>query len=534
MSKPKLTREEALTLAWERGLLDFLLDVNQKGLNKWLAETEALLVVLDASRQLGKSYWLCVLAIQSALRNPGWQIKYAAPTAKMVRKIIRPHFRKILASCPKHLRPVFHTQEGEYRFPNGSVVTVAGTDRDNIDNLRGQHAHLAIVDEAGFMDDLVYVVKSVLLPQTTNTDGRILIASTPAKSPGHSFKEFCDQAAAMEGRKEVFMGPDENGDTIEVGRDEGAFAHRTIYCNPRLNAARIRRLQDSVGGKDTTDWQREYMGLHVTDANSAVFKRATDWRMRKAILQTAADGRIFWEAEDGERFYQPKYRFPIVALDPGHTDLFGFVFGEWWEEHAIFACLRAFSLRAPRTPEIADAIRRTERELWPTSHDMPYAKAKRSRDGLSWAPLKRVSDIDPRMCADLSADYGILVFPTRKDDRDTAINTADIMLAGEKGRTVFDRDGTRELRKHLQNAIWNKARTQWERSETDGHFDVASAYVYAARNLPRGQSPVPEGMRPDGQPMRAAGRVIVPGERTNDATNLASRLSGLMGLGRRP
>lgn len=80
---------------------------------------------------------LAVLAIEKCLAKAGAQVKYAAPTAKAVRKIISPNIRKIIKDCPKEIRPKFVMLEGEWQFPNGSTIAVAGCDKGQAENLRG-------------------------------------------------------------------------------------------------------------------------------------------------------------------------------------------------------------------------------------------------------------------------------------------------------------------------------------------------------------------------------------------------------------
>jgi tRNA(Met) C34 N-acetyltransferase TmcA len=104
--------------------------------------------VVNCARRLGKSYALCVIADEFARKEPNTQIKYAAPTAKAVRKIIKPHFKKIWADCPADLKPKWSSAEQCFIYPNGSEIHVAGTDQGNAENLRGTEAKLAIIDEA--------------------------------------------------------------------------------------------------------------------------------------------------------------------------------------------------------------------------------------------------------------------------------------------------------------------------------------------------------------------------------------------------
>jgi hypothetical protein len=46
---------------------------------------------------------------------------------------------------------------------------------------------------------------------------------------------------------------------------------------------------------------------------------------------------------------------------------------------------------------------------------------------------------------------------------------------------------------HLKYGIWNKSRTQFERSAEHGHFDCVAALIYMVRNISEGKNPIPPG-----------------------------------------
>jgi hypothetical protein len=79
-------------------------------------------------------------------------------------------------------------------FHNGSEIHIAGCDNGNAENLRGHESDLNLIDEAGFIDDLEYVLKDILMPQTLTTGGRTIISSTPPRTPAHYFQRLCMEA----------------------------------------------------------------------------------------------------------------------------------------------------------------------------------------------------------------------------------------------------------------------------------------------------------------------------------------------------
>ena len=113
-----------------------------------------------------------------------------------------PIFTEIIATAPPELRP--ELVGDEVRFKNGSrIVFAACEDRAKAERLRGPKSHKIIVDEAGFIPVLKYVVNSVLLFQLAGTGGKLLMGSSPPDSPAHPFVEFYRSAesagAAMTG-----------------------------------------------------------------------------------------------------------------------------------------------------------------------------------------------------------------------------------------------------------------------------------------------------------------------------------------------
>lgn len=456
--------------AWESGILSWKLDSNQQGMyDEWqVMRTRARISTWNAARQLGKSWLLLVLASEFAQQNPGCQIKYAAQTAKQVRKILKPHMRDIYKDCPDHLRPRFHSQDGEYRWPNGSVMTVAGCDRDNAETLRGQHADLCIVDEGGAIDDLAYVVKSILLPQTINTRGRIIVASTPAKSPGHAFKSFCDEAMAA-----------------------GTYLERDIYCNPRISDEEIADLCRETGGADSTDWQREYLVQHVTDEASAVLPEAKGLLLKSRIVPIDPNNPLG---------YRPRHFAKLIWIDPGwNPDFTGIVWAIWCFEWAKIIVERDLIMRKMTTDVLALALQEGCDELW----------------GKDSKPYQIVSDVDHRLIADL-AGHGWFIQPAQKDNKDEAINKLRQSVSGKKIPIHFH---PRALvtRRQFENGTWNRNRTKFIRTELDGHFDVLDACIMGRRHLPEHYDPTPENdavarnvivIRPDDEPTSKIARAL--------------------------
>lgn len=441
------SKAEIIDQAWREGRVQpLLLDSNQLAMSDWYAraQTKNRLVVVNKSRQLGGSFWALVEVVCFCIRQAGAQVKYAAQTQKQVRKILRPHLRDILRTCPEDIRPRYHSQDGEYRFPNGSSITLAGCDRENAETLRGQHAHIAVVDEGGAIADLEYVVDDILMPQTLNTRGHLFLLSSPAKRPGHAWKSFCDRAEA-----------------------EGTLLERTIYDNPRISDAERDEMCRAAGGPESTTWKREYLAQHVTDEESAVFPEATRANLRERTLKIDPKNPLS---------YRPVAFDTYIWLDPGWSpDFTGILWAIWDFPAGGFIVEDEFVMRRMNTRALSMVLREKTDALWGVGHK----------------PYMQVADVDHRLISDLHDHGGWTFAPAQKDNLGQGINHVRMSISGQ---AIPMRTHPRcvALRRQLENCTWNKSKTKFERTSLDGHFDLAAALIYGRRLLHTHRNPLPK------------------------------------------
>lgn len=447
-----LTRSEAIDLLWRKGVLYWKLDSCQKQLYDKFTKTDFKTVVWNCSRQLGKSWTLIILALEYCLQNPNVQVKYCAGTAKAVSKIIKPTLRRILVECPKDLTPKYNREMGCYVFPNGSLLYIEGLDGGKAEDLRGTPMHFGIIDEAGFVDDLDYVVNSILLPMTSTTKGRILIVSTPAKQAGHEFTNF-----------------------LRVAEYEGAYIKKTIYdflkdvendpphFKERLTLEEVERLKKAT---NPNAWRREYLCEIIADSDSTVIPEFTDEIQLKCIKE--------W----------PKpLRFDTYeSMDLGVKDLTAIIFAYYDFKEGKLIIEDEFSCHGQQvnTSFIARNIKEKEAQLWTNA-----------MTGEIQQVYRRIADTNEKIAQqDLSRQFGITFIPTRKDDKDAAINDVRIKIQEER---IIINPRCKQLIFHLKNATWNKARKSFERSPDSGHFDFIDALIYLVRNIDWNKNPYPFG-----------------------------------------
>lgn len=463
-----LSDEELFGALWRDGDLQWLLDSNQKQMYAHYRAWEASVIagaqpegtwpriyVADCARRVGKDFYRMVIRHEDAIRHPKSMFTYATAFQKDITDILIPICRIITEFCPDDVKPQFRvSKQGEsmgFYFPNGSIIKLVGIDK-NPDGLRGRASHGVEIGEAGFVDHLRTAVVNVLYPQLQGQPRAVIcLQSTPAEIPGHAYDD-------------VF---------VPEAIKRGAYIKRTINDNPRLTDVERKHFIDAAGGLESSDCQREYFCERKRNETRTVVPEFT--AQRNAEL---------W-AEYGER---PRFADCYVGIDPGIRDMCGIIWGYFDFEEATIVIERAWAKRNANTAEIADVIKSTEAQLWHGADGREplttHADGKEKQ-----APYSRVSDIDLRMIADLRAEHGVSVAPAAKDDKEAAIHA--LRNAIQRGKFIVDPVGAAELVQHIEKAVWNKQRTDYERSEIFGHFDLVDAAIYLTRHISRNRNPFP-------------------------------------------
>ena len=415
----------------------FLLHDVQKRMHADFAASQAKKYVVNSARRLGKSYWLCVLAQEWARQHPESQIKFASETQRSVKKIILPLMRQIMETCPKHLRPNFKAHDGVYEFSNGSEIHIAGAAMDQADSLRGTACDLAIVDEAGFIENLEYLIDSVLLPQTlTRPNARIVLASTPSRTPDHPFISKY-MAQAMEA---------------------GAYSRYTIYDNPLLTPETIEEFKKEAGGEQTTTWRREYLAEIVTETANALFPEASDSDLMRDVVQVVE---------------RPKFFIPMTSVDLGYTDFTGILFGYYHFGLARIVIEDEILVNKHTSAEIVSLILAKERELWGDN-----------------APRQRIVDGPSLAIADMNHTHRFMCRVPEKSDLAANVNRVRMDLA-ERRLLIHPRCAS--LIAQLTFATWDQSRTKFSRNSSGGHWDLAASLIYMLRHIDRTTNPTPAG-----------------------------------------
>lgn len=396
-------------------------------------ETKSLKYILHCSRRLGKTYYLCTVAIIQAINRPNSQIKYASVTQKSVKNMIMPIMKELFRLLPHKYQGQWRIQDGCYQFPNGSVIQVAGVNNQKADDLRGTSADLAIIDEAGFIDDLDYLVTSVLIQQLISTGGRMLVASSSPLSPAHSF-----------------------ADMIHTARAENNYASYDINMAGYPDDVVEQFIKES-GGRNSTAVRREYFNELKRDDIMAIIP---EWKED-------------YIADLPKSKYDSYYHL-YESMDLGVRDKTGVLFGKYIFDKAQLYIEQEWTCSGQdsTTKNIANNVKRIEAEL---GYQTLY---------------KRVADNNALITLqDLSNEFNLYFGATSKDSLAAMVN--EVRLWVDSGRLIVH-PRCKELIACLDHGVYqDEKRQEFGRSKSLGHYDLLASLIYMVRNIDTHTNPIP-------------------------------------------
>lgn len=426
-------RKASITL-WNRGDLGFLLDRTQKTMLSEFEQSKHRKFILLCSRRLGKTHLLIVKALSTAIKKRS-KIMYFTDTFKNAKEIVQPLMHKLLDSCPDRVKPRFKVQDSKYIFPNGSEIALYGSDR-NPDQGRGQEADLVIMDEAGFMNHLHYIISSVITPSLLITNGRILMATTPPKEEDHDFIRYMAQAEA-----------------------EGWIVKRTIYDNERITAKQREEFKTEAGGEMSDAWQREYLCKLIRNKETSVLPEFDEG----AQADIVTNGYVF----------NPLYD-TYSGMDLGFVDNTGIVMGFFDFANGKMVIQREILFEKKNTSQIADSIKKMELKTWGDKE-----------------VFRRIADANnPQFIHDLADLHRLTFIPDpRYGTKEQRINKLRLMI---QNRGLIIDPSCKHLISQLKYCRWkNSDRMTFDRTAEYGHFDLVDALVILINNIDYARNPCP-------------------------------------------
>ena len=418
---------------WSRGETLWKMHAGQMVIESAYQQVKAKLFVANCSRRFGKTYWVVKECDKVARTKEKARVKVATAFLTDLEEFIYPAFDKFFEDCPDDLRPVWNSTKKKFIYDNGSEIQLIGLDRKP-NGGRGNYCDLYVFDEAAFITNVSYIYSSVVVPMTMYREGaRIIMISTPPKSPDHDFKDFIIKAKA-----------------------ENAYVELDIYKNPMVTPEMITEYRKEC--LTETDWLREYMCQLVTDQTLAIVPEANKKDFKRAPI------------DENYKHYH-KYN----AMDLGVRDLNVSLYGYYDFMRGKLVIERESVMNGPdmTTPKLAEQIKRDETELW----------------GENPAVYKRVADNNnPLLLLDLGNIHGLYFHATSKDELHAMVNEMRVWVANN--RVEID-ESCQYLLGSLRYGLWNEKRTEFARSKVLGHYDAVAALMYLIRNIDQNANPVP-------------------------------------------
>jgi hypothetical protein len=447
---------------WQHGILEWKLRPVQKTMRAIFIAASKLITVFNCSRRLGKTFTVCLLVLEHCLTVPGAQVRFACATRTNLKKIVLPIFRRILLDCPDRMRPLWKASENMYVFPNGpdakkpyeggAEIHLEGCDNGHAENLRGTAATMCVVTEAGSIKDLKYLVDDILMPQLLTSieagiDAKLVMDSTPPRTPAHAFRHYCLKA-------------EESGCYAEFDIEKSGYSKATIE-----------KFIAEAGGRNSTTCQREYFCKFVVDLDSAIVPEWQPTYVGKGDTDSQLYG--FWHKYEG--------------MDTGFRDFTAILFAHYnWREARLYI-EDELTIHGPTmtTKLIADSVRPVERRLWgnPDPNTLPPAVYRRIAD-----------NNDPIVLQDLSVTHNLNFAPTDKESLHAMVNKVREWVGAGRLRVS---PKCKMLLGCLKYGVWDDKRKMFERVDDYRHFDHLAALVYLIRNIDEITNPIPPGFGVD-------------------------------------
>lgn len=420
--------QEIKTALWRRGNLQSCLRPHQRDLYDvlWSAiNSKATRYSVCASRRWNKTSTALLVAFEYCQKYSGSRVLFVGPVRGEMRQFVKTIvFNILLKDISVDDQPEYLESQFLFNFKNGSVLRLGATNNQNAENLRGAGEDLVFVDEAAAVDNLEYVIKSILQPMLLTSNGLLVCLSTPGITTDNYFTEYhC--ACSLKGNAIL----------------------RDIYSNTSLTHEQIEQAAEDCGGKHTTTFRREYLAEFVTDTEQQIVPE--------------------WKAEYNQSYiidtYYPYY-YHFVAMDFGVIDQTAILFATFdFAKQKLFVQREVILQGAEVTVErIAAECIAVEKELNWTSNNI----------------VRTGDSSDKIVLQTLGANYNYNISAVRKSSLQEMVSEVRTFIKNDYIRVDPQ---LKMLSLCLTSAIWNKDRTKFERTRAFGHADALAAFVYLLR-----------------------------------------------------
>lgn len=415
----KALLRKLVNYCWRKGMLGYKLDSLQSSITDTLRLGNHKKVCILSSRQIGKSYWACVYALEYLIKHPGKIARIVGPTLEQCHDLVQDNLVKIMEDAPKGFI-IRRKSELRWDLANGSSLRLGGLKRAHVDSSRGGTCNLCIFEECGFVDSesFNYGVNSVLGPMLLRGKGREVFISTPSAEPDHPLhtiiKPQCEEI--------------------------GSFFAYTVFDSPSITSEMIDEAARRCGGENTEAFRREYLAEIVRSESLMV---------------------VPWSANVVQEFNCPKeYKWCVTADWGGVRD-------------KSVALLHSYDYMSDRDIILDEMVFDANTS---TRNIVTGIQTMIAKNGVH---VERFyADVPGQVQVDLAETYKLVVAIPPKGDWLGGVQTMAARMGANK---IHIHPQCKFLIKSCKNGMFNKTRTDFLRSEDLGHCDALAALMYSLK-----------------------------------------------------
>jgi hypothetical protein len=439
---------------WYQGDLEWKLDALQRRISAAVkSKPHAKKICILSSRQIGKSFWSVNHSLEYLIQQQTIA-RIVAPTLHNCHDIVNDNLAKITEHSPEGLIKKKRS-EMRWEIENGSSLRLGALERAHVDDMnRGGNASLIIYEECGFVkgDDFLYGVNSVLGPQLLRSNGKEIFVSSPPEDPDHPLvtmiKPECEDLGTFFSFS-VFDSPSVTPQAVvEAATRSGCKLTEAFILAVKegmVNSGNVHEVADRTGSNLSDAFRREFLAEIIRPATYMVVPD-----FRDDITQV-------WEFDNP---YACKWS---VTVDWGGVRDMTVALLHTYDFMTNLDMIRDERVFPANTPtsRIVEELRRA----WEGDYEIEAR----------WADVHGQTQVD---LTQLGYEVGI---PQKSD----WLGTVQAMAVKfTQNRIVID-PRCKFLRRSLKAGMFNKQRTDFERSQALGHCDALAALMYAVRSQDR-------------------------------------------------
>lgn len=446
-----LSRSEVLDGVWRRGNLQWKLDSLQRSITYTVRiNPGANKICLLSSRQIGKSYWAVAYAIEFLIKNPGKIARIIAPTRGACEDIVNDNLSLIIQDSPEGMiRRV--RSEMRWNLSNGSSLRIGALERAHVDGNRGGNASLIIYEECGFVkgDDFTYGVDSVIGPQLLRSKGTEIFVSSPPLDPDHPLvKKIKPECEVL-----------------------GTFFQYSVFESPTITPEQIIICAERSGCLVTNDLADMIRDGIITAENIIAYAKVTGSILSESFMR---------------EFLALIIRSKIMTVVPNFIDGYPHIqsFDNpthcWWQVVIDWGGVKDHTAALLQTYEYLSKTHLTRSEcIFPPNTSTPdivaglreWEEKSGKNIAVRWADVPGQTQVDLK-----SLGYDINL-PQKSD----WLASVESMAAKyTQNRAIVHTDCHFTI-KSLRSGMFNKAKTDFDRTEEIGHCDALAAMMYGFR-----------------------------------------------------